>query len=106
MKRSDITLIIVCSIIGLFISYYAVNTIAGPASELTAKIKRPNTIKSSLAEIDPEVFNYGAVNPTIEVYIGSCVDSNQNGFLDPIEKLECATPENRRNLKKTEEESK
>ena len=38
---------------------------------------------------DPEMFNVNAINPTVEVYIGKCVDADQDGVLSDAEKVAC-----------------
>lgn len=102
MKQSDLLTIIVITIFGFFISIYGVNAILGNPDNAKYQLKQPMPISNELAEPDREVFNPGAVNPTIEVFIGACVDSNQNGILEPTEKLECASPENRNKRGKEE----
>ncbi len=42
---------------------------------------------------DPEIFNAGAINPTIEVYVGDCEDIDQNGILDMAELIACGRKE-------------
>lgn len=100
MKRSQVMTIIFTSIFSLIGSYYGVKAVLGDPENKKETITQPVEISSDLAMPDPEIFNLGAVNPTIEVYIGSCVDINQNGILEPTEKLECATPENAKNINK------
>lgn len=96
MNRQNLITIILASSITLSLSYYLIHTIVGDIDKKTEKVVHPVEISKDLAMPDPEVFNAAAVNPTIEVYIGSCVDSNQNGFLEPIEKLECAAPDSKK----------
>ena len=96
MNRQNIVTVIIASSITLSLSYFLINNLLLSPSKKTEKVTRPVAVSSDLATPDPEVFNPSAVNPTIEVYIGSCVDSNQNGFLEPIEKLECAAPDSKK----------
>ena len=36
-------------------------------------------VNINLANPDPEIFNYKALNPTIEVYVGDCIEYNSVG---------------------------
>ena len=38
-----------------------------------------NTVDSSLSEPNEEIFNFRAVNPTVEVYVGQCLEYNEKG---------------------------
>ena len=59
--------------------------------------KSVSSVSSELKEPDSEVFNYGAVNPTVEVYVGTCEDIDRDGVLSDKEleacKNEGETPE-------------
>ena len=53
------------------------------------KVKTIDVIQSGLEEPDPEMYNIDAINPTIEVYVGDCRDTDQNGILDSAELEAC-----------------
>lgn len=90
MKQSDIFTLISIATIGVIASFFACNAIMGNPDEKSVSFKRPvETISNSVAEPDPEVFNVAAINPTIEVYVGDCEDTDQNGVLDNEELKAC-----------------
>lgn len=106
MKGANLKTALIVGIVGVFASYYGFNAVMGDQSKRSEKVTMPTNVSGDLAAPDPEVFNPSAVNPTVEVYIGSCIDSNQNGFLEPIEQLECATPDSRRGVNIPNDSSK
>lgn len=76
--KQDLATSIFTAIVGAIIAYFVCNMILPEiqsfsyktlGSELTYDIKNPN----------PEIFNYRAVNPTVEVYVGQCESYDQNG---------------------------
>ncbi|MDO5451613.1 MAG: hypothetical protein Q4F56_00805 [Candidatus Saccharibacteria bacterium] len=38
-----------------------------------------NSVNAELADPNPEVFNYKALNPTVEVYVGNCDEVDASG---------------------------
>ena len=88
MKQSDIISIIGVAIFGFIASYFIVNMLMDPDSEVvTYKTVSPITNEVNLPSKD--MFNVNAINPTVEVYIGSCEDINQDGVLSDEEKVMC-----------------
>lgn len=71
MKKSDIAMIILIASISMVVAYFVVKSI--PIFQTSLEPKQVSTfeqIKSDVAEPDDEVFNAGAINPTVEVFIG------------------------------------
>lgn len=68
--KNDLVTSIAVAIVGILIAFFAANAIAGEI----AKGKPVKTVDGSLnvevAEPSNELFNYRAINPTVEVYIG------------------------------------
>ncbi|MBR3256835.1 hypothetical protein IKG02_00915 [Candidatus Saccharibacteria bacterium] len=95
MKLSDYVSVITLAIAGTILAYFLGNQILGDPLDKTVSFEYIETIGADLVEPDSEVFNSGAINPTVEVYVGSCVDENQDGFIDQAELINCgqATPE-------------
>ena len=89
MKTSDYFTVGFIAIFVTIISYFLVNSILGDPSEATVRFEYLDSVSTEIVEPDSEVFNMGAINPTVEVYVGSCVDLNQNGILDDDEKRAC-----------------
>lgn len=90
MKQSDIFTLILIAGIGTLAAFFACNAILGDPNEAKTSFTRlSSVIESNLVQPDPEVFNEDAINPTIEVYVGDCVDVDQNGLLDRAELIAC-----------------
>lgn len=89
MKQSDIIMIGIVAAIGTLVAATSLNFILGDPDLKYEKIKTIKAVSSELKEPDPEIFNNEAVNPTIEVYVGSCEDVDQNGILDQAELVAC-----------------
>lgn len=71
MKKSDIAMIILIASVSILASYFVAKTFIGDVKSDTVKVKTAESIKSEIVEPDATVFNKDAVNPTIEVTIGS-----------------------------------
>lgn len=106
MKQSDIITVVIIAVSGTLAAFFLVNMILGNPNDKTAQVKTIDTVTSELADVDPEVFNVDAINPTIEVYVGECEDVDQNGILDRAELVNCglAEPEEEESEEGTETE--
>ena len=89
MKQSDLITIILVASVGMLATFFVGNAILGNPDLEKAEFKTVNEISTSLEEPDPELFNREAINPTVEVEIGTCEDTNKNGILDPEERKKC-----------------
>jgi len=76
--KTDLATAIGAAIVGLLIAYFVTNYFTGEIPSFTYRTVETE-VSSDLEEPNPEVFNYRALNPTVEVYIGSCVEYNSNG---------------------------
>ncbi len=80
MKKSDIAMIILIASISMVVAYFVVKSI--PIFQTTNEPKQVKTftkITPNVDEPDPEVFNAGAINPTVEVFIGGAQSNPQTG---------------------------
>lgn len=95
MKLSDYVSVIMIAVFGTVLAYFLTNSLLGDPKDKTVSFEYIETITSDLTEPDSELFNAGAINPTVEIYVGSCVDRNSDGVIDEGELAECgqATPE-------------
>ena len=95
MKRSDIFTITFVASVGILLTFIASSFLLGDPDARYLKHKTIGKITADLTSPDPEVFNVDAINPTVEVYVGSCEDVDRNGILDRAELVACgrATPE-------------
>lgn len=76
--KTDLATSIGAAIAGVLISYFVCNLFLGPVEDFTYKTVS-STVSTNITEPDVEVFNYRALNPTVEVYVGECDDYDQYG---------------------------
>ena len=91
MKRSDVISIVLVGAIGLIASYFGVNLLLGNPDDFSVTYKYVDEISADLAAIDENIFNPSAVNPTVEVYVGQCVDVDGDGVISASERATCTT---------------
>ena len=89
MKTSDYVTVGFIAIFITILAYFAVNSILGNPKEMSVRFEYLDGVSNKLVLPSAEIFNAGAINPTVEVYIGSCVDQDQNGVLSDDEKRAC-----------------
>ena len=89
MKTSDYVTVGFIAVFVTVIAYFLVNSLLGDPSEASVRFEYLDGISNTLASPDPEIFNVAAINPTVEVYIGSCEDKNLDGELDDEERKAC-----------------
>lgn len=71
MKRSDIAMIVLIASVSLLVSFFAVQAIFGETATENAKVKTIEKIDASIVEPDTSIFNENAINPAVEVQVGS-----------------------------------
>lgn len=71
MKRTDIAMIIFIASISVLLSYFIANALVGEAKNEAVIVKTADSINAQVDQPDNRIFNSEAVNPTVEVYIGS-----------------------------------
>lgn len=69
--KTDLATSIAAAIFGVIIAYFITNLFFGDTEDFTYKVV-DTTVEANLAEPNPEVFNYRALNPTVEVCVGEC----------------------------------
>ena len=84
--KTDLLTAIGAAIVGILVAYFVVNgMILKDPAPFTIKTLSSST-SSSLSEPSAEIFNYRALNPTVEVYIdcsnydisGNCLDNTNS----------------------------
>ena len=75
--KKDLVSSIGVAILGAVIAYFVCNLFIGPIEDVTLKTI-DSSVNADLVDPDPEVFNYKALNPTVEVYVGN-EESNEQG---------------------------
>ena len=92
--QSNLLLAIVIGVVGAVAAFLACNAIMGPIEKVTFNTV-DSTVTTTLAEPNPEVFNYMSLNPTVEVYVGECKNRDESGkCLDTAEKTTATETEN------------
>ncbi len=76
--KSDLATAIVAAVLGLVVAFFVTNLFI-PAIEPVSFKNLSSTVDNNLADPDENVFNYKALNPTVEVYVGECQNFDENG---------------------------
>lgn len=71
MKKTEIAAVVLIAALVALASYFALDAIAGDPFKRTENVQYADAISERLEEPNPEVFNRKAINPTVEVTIGS-----------------------------------
>ena len=78
--KNDLATSIVVAIVGVLIAYFLSNLLADQL--LPIEDQKVKTVDSSfsteVSDPNPEVFNYKAINPTVEVYVGEDDDQGNS----------------------------
>ena len=89
MKKTDIATVILIASIGTIGAFFACNALLGDPNDKSVTFTTISSISSQLDAPDSEIFNFDAINPTVEVYVGNCVDEDQDGVLNSAELVAC-----------------
>ncbi|MBQ6130308.1 hypothetical protein IJI72_01260 [Candidatus Saccharibacteria bacterium] len=89
MKTSDYISVFTIAIAGTILAYFLMNYFLGDPLEKTVSFEYLEPVSAELVTPDSEVFNARAINPTVEVFVGSCEDINHDGVIDEGELVEC-----------------
>lgn len=76
--KTELATAIGAAIAGIVIAFFVCNLFIGPIEEVSFSTIE-SSVNTDLTEPDPEVFNYKALNPTVEVYVGDCTEFNALG---------------------------
>lgn len=68
--KSELATAIVAAIAGVLLSYFVTGLFTGEIEPVGVKTVEDG-VTIDLAEPDSEIFNYKALNPTVEIYIGN-----------------------------------
>jgi hypothetical protein len=71
MKKSDIAMVVLIASITMLIAFFSTQALFGGAANETVKVKTVDAIDSSIVDPDPAIFNEDAINPAVEVKVGS-----------------------------------
>lgn len=68
--KFDMTTAIITAIVGVVVAYIVAGNIIGGSESINIK-SLSSPVNTSLADPSPEIFNYRALNPTVEAYVGN-----------------------------------
>ncbi len=78
MMKTELATAIGTAIAGTIIAYFLCGLLVGEIQPVTFNTV-DDSVNTDLAEPNPEVFNYKALNPTVEVYVGDCTATDASG---------------------------
>ncbi|MBR3132219.1 hypothetical protein IKG33_02320 [Candidatus Saccharibacteria bacterium] len=83
--KTDLASAIGAAIAGILLAYFITNLFIPKIEDVTYKTVE-GTITTELTDPNVEVFNYKALNPTVEVYVGDCenYDNDAGVCLDDV----------------------
>lgn len=76
--KTDLFTTIIIAIIGVAGAFAITNYLLPAMQDVSYKTVE-SSVHNGLADPDVDVFNYKAVNPTVEVYVGECNEYNEMG---------------------------
>lgn len=71
MKKSDIAMIILIASISMLISYFVAKSLIGDVQKQSVTVQTAEPITTDVQKPDSSIFNTNAINPTVDVVIGS-----------------------------------
>lgn len=76
--KFDLTTSIIVAVIGTVAAFFVTNMFLPAIDSFSFKVLSA-TPSTTLTSPNSEIFNYRAINPTVEVYVGQCEEYNENG---------------------------
>ena len=76
--KQELTTTILTALVGVVAAFFITNMVVPSLQGISIKTLN-DTLNYTLKEPDTEIFNYRAVNPTVEVYVGRCEAYDDNG---------------------------
>ena len=76
--QKDLATAIGTALIGAVIAYFVCNLFLSPIEDVTFKTIQSD-VSIDIIEPSSEVFNYRALNPTVEVFVGDCTKYDERG---------------------------
>ena len=98
--KTDLVTSILAALFGVVVAYLVANALVPAIEPVSFKKLNDTSQDFTLTEPNPEVFNYRALNPTVEVYVGDCTEYDDYGNCiieeendnNPIDEIENLTP--------------
>lgn len=78
--KTDLISSIGVAVLGVIVSYFICNILVSTWTTDSYTVKTlESEVTADITDPDSSVFNYRALNPTVEVYVGSCKEFDSNG---------------------------
>lgn len=71
MKKSQIAMLILIASVSVLVAALVLNSVLGDPTEKSEMVKFTDPISSEFAEPSEDIFNEQAINPTVQIIIGS-----------------------------------
>lgn len=71
MKKTDIAMIVLIASISVLVAFFGTRALFGEALLAEEKVKTIDVIDATIVEPDTAIFNEDAINPAVEVQVGS-----------------------------------
>ena len=71
MKKTDFAMIILIASISVIAAFFATSAVFENIASENATVKTVEPIDADVADPDPAIFNEQAINPAVEVQVGS-----------------------------------
>ena len=71
MKKSDIAMIVLIASISMLLAFFGTRAIFGDYISEDERVKTIDPISAEIQEPDPTIFNSNAINPAVEVQVGT-----------------------------------
>ena len=77
--KKDLISVLLVAVLGTAVAYFVTNMFVKNPEVVKYKTVDAASLSSDLAQPNENVFNYLALNPTVEVYVGGCEEYDVNG---------------------------
>ena len=78
--KTDLISSIGVAVLGVIVSYFICNILVSTWTTDSYTVKTlESEVTADITDPDSSVFNYRALNPTVEVYVGNCKEFDSNG---------------------------
>ena len=86
--KTDLATTVITAIFGVVVAYFVCNLFISETPNSFSFTTVDSSVSTSISDPNPEIFNYKALNPTVEVYVGNCREYNENNVcIDGINQI-------------------
>jgi len=77
--KTDLVTSITAAVLGAVIAFFVCNLFLPARENVSIKTLENADSNYTLSDPNVDVFNFRALNPTVEVYVGDCTEYDENG---------------------------